>query len=115
MKQSLPFPYAKANEVLLEWDEARRLPVLYHSRQTPLSVLQEICRLNGAIERHIDEREPLLKRLNESYARAEQNAAQVVDEVGEALDLTKLLQDMPESVDLMETTDDAPVIRMINS
>lgn len=115
MKQTLPFPYAKANEVLLEWDEARRLPVLYHSQQTPFSVLQEICRLNGAVERHVEERESLLKRLNESYARAEQNAAQVVDEVGEALDLTKLLQDMPESVDLMETTDDAPVIRMINS
>ena len=115
MKQTIPFPYAKANEVLLEWDETRRLPVLYHSRQTPLSVLQEICRLNGAVERHIEEREPLFKRLNDSYARAEQNAAQVVDEVGEALDLTKLLQDMPESVDLMETTDDAPVIRMINS
>ena len=115
MIKNLPFPFAKSNEVLLEWDEARRVPVLYHSRKTPFSVLQEVCRLNGPVERHLEESEPLLKRLGDSYARAEQNAAQVVDEVGEGLDLSKLLQDIPESVDLMETTDDAPVIRMINS
>lgn len=113
--QRLPFPFAKANEVLLEWDQERNLPVVQHSSQTPLFVLQEICRLYGPMLRRLEEGEVLRQRLNESYARSDQNAAQVVDEVGETLDLSKLLQELPESVDLLETTDDAPVIRMINS
>jgi general secretion pathway protein E len=113
--QRLPFPFAKANEALLEWDPERNAPVLQHSSKTPLFVLQEICRLNGPIVRRLENSEVLRQRLNESYARSDQNAAQVVDEVGETLDLSKLLQELPESVDLLETTDDAPVIRMINS
>lgn len=115
MKQALPFPFAKANEVLLEWDADRQVAVLTHTRKTPLSSLQEVCRLAGPVVRQLEGSDTLMPRLNEYYARAEQNAAQVVDEVGETLDLGKLLQDMPESVDLMEATDDAPVIRMINS
>lgn len=113
--QRLPFPFAKANEVLLEWDTERNVTVLHHSLRTPLFVLQEICRLNGPVLRRLEDGEVLRQRLNESYAKSDQNAAQVVDEVGETLDLSKLLQELPESVDLLETTDDAPVIRMINS
>ena len=113
--QRLPFPFAKANEILLEWDANRQAAVVTHSRKTPLWALQEVCRMAGPVVRQLAESDPLLTKLNEYYARAEQDAAQVVDEVGETLDLGKLLQDMPESVDLLETTDDAPVIRMINS
>lgn len=113
--QRLPFAFAKANEVLLEWDSSRQIALLTHSRKTPLATLQEICRVNGPIVRTLAESEALLVKLNDFYAQAEQDAAQVVDEMGETLDLGKLLQDMPESVDLLETTDDAPVIRMINS
>lgn len=113
--QRLPFPFAKANEVLLEWDEVRQAPVLHHTRATALSVIQEICRINGPVFRQLEESDALRQRLTESYARADQNAAQVVDEVGETLDLSKLLQELPESVDLLEMNDDAPVIRMINS
>lgn len=113
--QRLPFSFAKANEVLLEWGPESSPPVLYHTAQTPLFVLQEICRVNGPVQRRLEGSDTLRQRLNESYARSDQDAAQVVDEVGETLDLSKLLQELPESVDLLETTDDAPVIRMINS
>lgn len=113
--QRLPFAFAKTNEVLLEWDSSRQLALLTHSRKTPLATLQEICRVNGPVVRTLAESDALLVKINEVYAQAEQDAAQVVDEMGETLDLGKLLQDMPESVDLLETTDDAPVIRMINS
>lgn len=113
--QRLPFPFAKTHEVLLEWDASRNVPVLHHTMQTPFFVLQEISRMHGPVQRLLEDSEVLRQRLNESYARSDQNAAQVMDEVGETLDLSKLLQELPESVDLLETTDDAPVIRMINS
>lgn len=113
--QRVPFAFAKANEVLLEWDPARGMPVLLHTANTPYSVIQEVCRVNGPILRQREAAEVVRTKINESYARADQNAAQVVDEVGEALDLSKLLQELPESVDLLENNDNAPVIRMINS
>lgn len=113
--QRIPFPYAKTHDVLLEWHPDKGVPVLYHSANTPLSVLHEICRVNGPVLRLSEDAQVLKARINESYAKSDQSAAQVVDEVGETLDLSKLLQELPESIDLMETNDDAPVIRMINS
>ncbi|HJV61335.1 MAG TPA: type II secretion system ATPase GspE, partial [Albitalea sp.] len=41
--------------------------------------------------------------------------AQVVDEVESDLDLNKLMLDLPAIEDLLESADDAPVIRMINA
>src|SRR5205823_14265621 len=43
------------------------------------------------------------------------DASQVNDEFDTDLDLTKLLQDVPAIEDLLESSDDAPVIRMINA
>jgi general secretion pathway protein E len=50
-----------------------------------------------------------------AYAGAGGDASQVVDEFDADLDLTKLLQDVPAIEDLLESSDDAPVIRMINA
>ena len=50
-----------------------------------------------------------------AYAGGGNDASQVVDEFDADLDLTKLLQDVPAIEDLLESSDDAPVIRMINA
>jgi general secretion pathway protein E len=113
--QRIPFAFAKTHEVLLEQQPNALLPVLWHTVNTPYSVIHEVCRVNGPVLRQRVEVELVRQKINENYAKADQNAAQVVDELGETLDLSKLLQELPESVDLLETTDDAPVIRMINS
>ncbi|MGZ8295240.1 MAG: type II secretion system ATPase GspE, partial [Telluria sp.] len=50
-----------------------------------------------------------------AYAGSGGDASQVADEFDADLDLTKLLQDVPAIEDLLESSDDAPVIRMINA
>ena len=122
----IPFAYARANQILLrnpasqleggiELDHLARLPVLMHSPATDLSVIQEVCRLVGPVNRIEQSSEEVLQAVNASYAHGDLDAAQVVDEVEEAVDLSRLLQEMPVSEDLLEMNDDAPVIRMINS
>ena len=122
----IPFAYARTNQVLLrksevmasadgEFTEQSELPVLIHSPLTGLDVLQEICRLTGPVIRIEQSSEAVLEELNKAYSQGDLDAAQVVDEVEEAVDLSRLLQEMPVSEDLLEMNDDAPVIRMINS
>ena len=113
----IPFSYARANHILLSkgGDQEDALPHLIHSPDTDLSVLHEICRITGPVVRIEKPSEEVLQVLNEAYSRGDSDAAQVVDEVEEAVDLSRLLQDMPISEDLLEMNDDAPVIRMINS
>src|SRR3546814_3908884 len=43
------------------------------------------------------------------------DAAEIVDAAANEIDLDRLMQDMPQIEDLLETRDDAPIIRMINA
>ena len=57
----------------------------------------------------------LAAAINSAYARNDGSAAQVVGEVEGEVDLSRLMQDIPEVEDLLESEDDAPIIRMINA
>ncbi|MEN1729292.1 MAG: ATPase, T2SS/T4P/T4SS family, partial [Pseudomonadota bacterium] len=80
-----------------------------------LAALQEVRRrLNGpvTIERlPAGDFEQLVTRLYESGDEA---ARQVAEDLGDDLDLARLAEDLPEPADLLESEDDAPIIRLIN-
>jgi len=60
-------------------------------------------------------RDTLAAEIANAYAGAGGDAAQVIDEYESDLDLAKLMLDIPAVEDLLASTDDAPVIRMINA
>ena len=45
----------------------------------------------------------------------ERDAAAIVSEVESVADLSKMIQELPEIEDLLESSDDAPIIRMLNA
>ena len=49
------------------------------------------------------------------YSQGESSAALIVSEVESDADLTRMMQDLPAVEDLLETADDAPIIRMLNA
>ena len=109
----LPYAYAKAHGVLLEDDGRQR--VLWTAPDTPLSALSEVLRVHAvdAVER--EAAEALAARIAAAYAGGESSAAAVVGEVESAVDLSRLMQDLPAVEDLLEAADDAPIIRMLNA
>jgi general secretion pathway protein E len=54
-------------------------------------------------------------RLAEAYGGGEGNAADVVADVGQEVDLDQLMTELPAVEDLLESQDDAPIIRLINA
>jgi len=48
------------------------------------------------------------------YESGDEAARQVADDLGDDLDLARLAEDLPEPADLLESEDDAPIIRLIN-
>jgi general secretion pathway protein E len=118
----IPFAYARDHQVLLKRQsisdatgQERDVFTLIHSPTTDLSILHEICRTVGSVKRIEKPSEEVMEAINSSYSQGDLDASQVLDEVEEAVDLSRLLQEMPVSMDLLEANDDAPVIRMINS
>ena len=59
--------------------------------------------------------EQLRQRISAAYAQSESSAATVVSEVESDVDLSRMMQSLPAIEDLLETSDDAPIIRMLNA
>jgi general secretion pathway protein E len=113
VRHPLPYAWAKAQRLLLE-DDGDRL-VLWADAEAPRSALAEVMRLHAvdAIEREAPER--LAQRIAQAYAGGESSAAAVVGEVESAVDLSRMMQDLPAVEDLLEAANDAPIIRMLNA
>ncbi|MBP0636005.1 MULTISPECIES: type II secretion system ATPase GspE [unclassified Cupriavidus] len=85
------------------------------SRATSPTALAEIARVHGALRLRVLEPEALERAMSDAYNRQDGSAAQVVGEVEGEVDLSRLMQDIPAVEDLLESEDDAPIIRMINA
>jgi general secretion pathway protein E len=85
---------------------------------TPPAALAELSRTLSM--RLVTVRKPdeeLSGAITKAYSQQEGSAtaAAVADEVASDLDLSRMMQDIPKIEDLLETEDDAPIIRMINA
>jgi general secretion pathway protein E len=112
-RHPLPYAFAKANTLLLENDGTQLL--LWAAETTPFSALSEVTRLFDVDGFEREPAETLANRIAVAYAGAESSAAAVVGEVESAVDLSRLMQELPAVEDLLEASNDAPIIRMLNA
>ena len=54
-------------------------------------------------------------RLADDFSNGDSSAAEVLADVGQDVDIKQLMTELPAVSDLLETQDDAPIIRMINA
>jgi general secretion pathway protein E len=112
----LPFAFARDFGVLARAGEVDADAVeVWVSGATAPAAIAEVSRRFGRVTLRRMERAELEEAIASAYSGAGGDASQVVDEFDADLDLTKLLQDVPAIEDLLESSDDAPVIRMINA
>ena len=116
MRHPLPYAFARTHQLLLE-DDGRGL-TLWHAASPHPAAWSEVLRHVGAdtlpLCQQLDARE-LAQRISSAYAHAESSAAVVASEVQEDADLTRMMQELPAVEDLLETADDAPIIRLLNA
>jgi len=109
----LPFSFARDFGLLAQ--AADDAVDIWLSDATAPSAVAEVGRRFGRVRLNALSREQLETAIARAYAGSGGDAAQVVDEVESDLDLARLMQEMPAIEDLLESADDAPVIRMINA
>jgi len=114
-RSGVPFTFAQQHGVLLETADDGA-PVVVHTGQPKLQVLTELRRLLGAaftLQGVSDS--DFKRRLTLAYQRNNNEAVQMAEDIGADVDLSRLADEIPESGDLMDTEDDAPIIRLINA
>ena len=117
MNNLLPYAFARDHGVLARGvggEPGQSIEVLISGATSPAAIA-EVSRRFGRITLRRLDRDELDSAIASAYAGGGGDASQVADEFDADLDLTKLLQDVPAIEDLLESSDDAPVIRMINA
>ncbi|MCI4429379.1 MAG: type II secretion system ATPase GspE [Burkholderiales bacterium] len=112
-RHPLPYAFAKAHTVLLEDDGDRLL--LHAAENSGPSALGEILRLYDVDALERETASTLANRIAVAYAGGESSAAVVIGEVESAVDLSRMMQELPAIEDLLEASNDAPIIRMLNA
>ncbi len=112
--RQLSFSFAKRNHVLLEKNETPA--ILYHTHETKLSVFAEVRRFYGEPftlkEIPVDQFEYLL---TQAFQRDSSAAKQLMEDLGNESDLFALADELPDTEDLLDSEDDAPIIKLINA
>lgn len=110
----LPFSYARENGVLLE--QSSGAPVLFHLSSITLETFLEVQRAFGSDfqAREVTEDE-FRSRLTDLYQSSDNEASMVAENLDADLDLGRLADEIPATADLMDSDQDAPVIRLINA
>ncbi len=111
----LPYTFAKRHGVLLEHNPQGEL-VLIHRPDISLTALTEARRkARQKLSLEPVSADDFDARLTSHYEGDTGQAIDIMDDFGDNLDLAQLADALPEPEDLLESTDDAPVIRLINA
>ncbi|MEB4591822.1 type II secretion system ATPase GspE [Candidatus Thiothrix sp. Deng01] len=110
---SLPYSFAKRHGILLQTGVAHP-QALCRNGVTPLA-LTEVQRLvNGELHFQSVDNETFDRLLAAHYDRSQVGASMMQD-IGDDADLQDIAGSLPEPEDLLESEDDAPIIRLINA
>ena len=110
----LSFAFAKRHGVIVNRVVDGIAECTYRESATPaaLSEVRRYLRRPLKLERVPEDRfDELLRRAYESGS----GTMQAVEGLDDATDLAHLAQDLPEQADLLDSNDDAPIIRLINA
>lgn len=108
----IPYAFAKRHGVL--WRDIT-LPTLVCREPIVITALAEVQRhYSGAFEVEAVDGETFNRLLAQSYDRS-QVGSEVMQDIGDTLDLNDIAGALPEPEDLLESEDDAPIIRLINA
>lgn len=109
----IPYGFAKLNQVCIYGLEGEAVMLAAVNKLKPVVISEIKRKINGPLKivkippRSFDE------LLSEAYSSA--NAAAVVDDVQDDIDISDLIHNLPRSADLLESENDAPVIKIINA
>jgi len=113
--RALPFSFAKRHGVLIRDVVDGRADTIYRTGASPLC-LAEARRFAGVpLKLTRVSADAFDAILQQSYEQGSNKAMQMAGDLDGQTDLLQVAQELPEPSDLLESDDDAPIIRFINA
>ncbi len=110
-----PFMFAKRHGVLVTGEENGKVVVIHTANIDPVAVV-ELRRLMGQpLKLQLVDQAQFDSKLAVTYEQDSNEAMLMMGDIGDDLDLMHVAEHLPEPEDLLESEDDAPIIRLINA
>ncbi|MFV1973145.1 MAG: type II secretion system ATPase GspE [Thiohalobacterales bacterium] len=113
--QRPPFLFAKRHGVLVTGEENGKVVVLHRSGIDPMALIELRRFVNQPLNLQAIDDEQFDHLLSVTYEQDSSEAMQMMGDLGEDMDLFHIAQQLSEPEDLLESEDDAPIIRLINA
>ena len=113
----LPFGFAKRHGVVVIPAAVSGAPTeMLYLEGLKAQILAEVRRVSdsGLTLRLVDQ-STFDQHLSDAYQNDSDAAMQMIEDLGEEVDLSRLAEAIPETGDLLDQQDDAPIIKLINS
>jgi general secretion pathway protein E len=113
----IPYPYAKKHGVFAKPDPIQdKLIQIFHIEKTPNHILLEVqrCLYSEELEFHQVTDEKFSQKLAGFY-QEQSSLSSHQDWLGEDLELNSLVKELPKHQDLLDSQNDAPIIKLINA
>ncbi|MEI7253493.1 type II secretion system ATPase GspE [Dickeya dadantii] len=116
LRPVLPFSFARAQQILLLQDESVTVAEVVCVPDTPALALLEARRVAG-VPLAVSQVSPeeFERQLVMRYQRDSEEARRLMEDIGNDIDFYTLAEELPDSDDLLDGEDDAPIIRLINA
>lgn len=112
--QSIPYAFAKKHGVVLG-DKIEDQWVIYHLSSTPFTVLAELARMFQCPIQYQEVNEARFQQQLTQCYQSLSSISEATEGMQDILDLTAFSGQVPNSEDLLESHDDAPIIRLLNA
>ena len=110
-----PFMFAKRHGVLVTGEEDGMAVVMHTADIDPVAVVELRRFMRQPLKLQVVEQERFDSLLALAYEQDSNEAMLMMGDLGDDMDLMYVAQHLPEPEDLLESEDDAPIIRLINA
>ena len=111
----LPFIFAKRHGILIHGRQDDGYLTIVRKNASPTSLAEARRVAGGRLITRLVSAGEFETLLNETYEQDSRDTMQMVGGLSDDADLFKVAQELPEPSDLLESEDDAPIIRLINA
>ena len=114
-KRRLSFHFAKRNGVFLQSETDDAISVCYLPTANPEALIELRRYFQKPMQLQLILQTDFEKLLSRAYETTTSSAMAAITDIEEDFDLQTMMSNLPKTADLLETEDDAPVIRLINA
>ena len=110
-----PFMFAKRHGILVAGEQDGKVLVMHTANVDPVSVVELRRFMGQPLKLQVVDQEKFDSQLALTYEQDSNEAMLMMGDLGDDMDLMYVAQHLPEPEDLLESEDDAPIIRLINA